>query len=69
MAELLIRFNRAGFDLGADLGKVEVHAFGIDGWCGDRRSDTAVRADGAEDVGFVVPIIAHYRWKDPATAA
>src|SRR5271165_5401213 len=53
------RGDRAWRHLSADLGEVEVHAFGVDRGCDNRRADTARRADGAEDTGGVVAVIPH----------
>ncbi len=55
------RRDRAGRDLRADLGEVQVHAFHVGGWRDDRRADTACRTDRAKDVGGVVAVVAQHR--------
>jgi len=48
-------------DLGADHLQMVAHRLGIDLRHHDRRADGAVRTDCAEDVGRVVPVIAHHQ--------
>ena len=40
---------------------MQVHTLGIGGRGDDRRADRAGRADGAEDVGAVVTVVAYHR--------
>ena len=48
-------------DLGADLFQMLTHCFGVDGRHDDRGADGAVRADGAEQVGGVMAVVAHHQ--------
>ena len=51
---------RSGDDFPADLLKVSVHGFGIGVGHDHGGSDAAIWADGAEDVGGDVPVVAHH---------
>ena len=53
--------ERAGCDLGSDLGEVEVHTFRVGSRRNDRRADAPIGADCAEDVDRIVAVIAHHR--------
>ena len=53
------RGDGAGRDLGADLGQMKAHAFGVDSRQDERGADAARRADGPEYVGVGVAIVAN----------
>jgi hypothetical protein len=56
-----------GCDALADLGQVQAHQFGVDGWQHEGCSNGPCRADGAEDIGPVMALIA--RRRRPGAAA
>ena len=45
-------------DLTADLGEMQSHRFSIGGWKDEGRGSTALRTNGAKDVGPFVPLVA-----------